>query len=347
MHGEVAALILNDYREQQYNLLATHNVPDEMNRLYTERYAAIDEYYIGGKNILRTGWCGPSQSLVSDGRLLTSEFYNDYQKQFDMFHACLAVPECDSRSLAALSVLRCQRRGAFETAQIDFLRMLLPHVQSALKAHRTMSDLVSSSAGMEAALERLSIAIILVGRNKILAMNRAARRIFARRDGLIATPVSLTAQLSHEADRLRQLVSNASDVSVGKGSAVSGAMLVSRQNDPPLQIFVTPICGSSFGFGLSVQAIVMVADPSQEVRPAQQVLKAMFGLTPAEIRVALLLSDGKSIQEIAQMLQVSRNTLKSQLASIYRKTNTSRQTQLVKLMTLIPSQDFGRVDDLG
>ena len=68
-------------------------------------------------------------------------------------------------------------------------------------------------------------------------------------------------------------------------------------------------------------------------------LSGLFRLTSAESRVALLLGDGKSLSEIAQLLGVSRNTLKTQVAGIYSKTGTSRQSQLVRLLALFPQSD--------
>jgi DNA-binding CsgD family transcriptional regulator len=60
-------------------------------------------------------------------------------------------------------------------------------------------------------------------------------------------------------------------------------------------------------------------------------------LTPAECRVAILLADGHSPATIAEMVGVSRNTLKTQMSSIYGKTGTSRQAQLVRLLLQLPT----------
>jgi len=81
-----------------------------------------------------------------------------------------------------------------------------------------------------------------------------------------------------------------------------------------------------------VHAVVFVSDPSQKVRPPAVILRALFGLTPAESRLALLLCDGHTPRQIADLIGVSTNTLKTQLTSIYRKTGTSRQSQLVRLL---------------
>jgi DNA-binding CsgD family transcriptional regulator len=72
--------------------------------------------------------------------------------------------------------------------------------------------------------------------------------------------------------------------------------------------------------GSPVHAIAFVIDPSQHVRPATDVLRTLFGLTPAECRVALLLSEGYAPPAIVDLIGISANTLKTQLASIYGKT---------------------------
>jgi DNA-binding CsgD family transcriptional regulator len=45
------------------------------------------------------------------------------------------------------------------------------------------------------------------------------------------------------------------------------------------------------------------------------------------------LADGRSTREISEMVGVSATTLKTQLASLYSKTATSRQPALVRLLT--------------
>ena len=51
----------------------------------------------------------------------------------------------------------------------------------------------------------------------------------------------------------------------------------------------------------------------------------------------MLLADGHSLTAITEMIGVSRNTVKSQLSSIYGKTGTSRQAQLVRLLLQLPA----------
>jgi DNA-binding CsgD family transcriptional regulator len=55
-------------------------------------------------------------------------------------------------------------------------------------------------------------------------------------------------------------------------------------------------------------------------------------VTPAETRLALALFEGLTLQEAAAIFSVSPHTVHAQLASIFEKTGTNRQSQLVRLM---------------
>ena len=71
-------------------------------------------------------------------------------------------------------------------------------------------------------------------------------------------------------------------------------------------------------------------------------LMRLFDLTPAEAGVALALITGRSIAQIVAARGVSRNTVRTQLAGILRKTGTHRQSELVRLLHLLPSVDLER-----
>lgn len=62
--------------------------------------------------------------------------------------------------------------------------------------------------------------------------------------------------------------------------------------------------------------------------PAEELLRAMFGLTPAEAKVACSIGEGEAIAAIAERTVLSRETIRTQVASVLSKTGTSRQTDL-------------------
>lgn len=64
-------------------------------------------------------------------------------------------------------------------------------------------------------------------------------------------------------------------------------------------------------------------------------LKSKFGLTQAEVRLALMLADGISLQHAAENIGVRESTARAQLKAIFSKTNTHRQAMLVALLARI------------
>lgn len=62
-------------------------------------------------------------------------------------------------------------------------------------------------------------------------------------------------------------------------------------------------------------------------------LQNLFGLTPAEVRVARGLASGETLSDLAAHHGLGRETLRSQLKSVMLKTRTHRQADLVRLLT--------------
>jgi len=56
-----------------------------------------------------------------------------------------------------------------------------------------------------------------------------------------------------------------------------------------------------------------------------------YGITPAECRVLLLLTQGMALKEAADALGISAPTVKTHLGKLFQKTGTARQPELMRL----------------
>ena len=63
--------------------------------------------------------------------------------------------------------------------------------------------------------------------------------------------------------------------------------------------------------------------------PQAAFLQAEFGLTPAEARLVLRLVAGDSLRSSAKTLSIGYETARTTLKSIFQKTGTRRQAELV------------------
>jgi DNA-binding CsgD family transcriptional regulator len=69
--------------------------------------------------------------------------------------------------------------------------------------------------------------------------------------------------------------------------------------------------------------------------PSEARVRAMFGLTAAEARLAQLLASGDTLEEVAEKLCIKLTTARSQLAIIFSKAGIRRQTKLVAILSRI------------
>lgn len=81
--------------------------------------------------------------------------------------------------------------------------------------------------------------------------------------------------------------------------------------------------------------IVFVFDDDDKRPAPPEILAQVYGLTPAESRLAAALTEGESIAKFSAEHHVSRNTLKSQLHAIFEKTGTSRQSELLRKLSAL------------
>jgi DNA-binding CsgD family transcriptional regulator len=80
------------------------------------------------------------------------------------------------------------------------------------------------------------------------------------------------------------------------------------------------------------QSVVFLLARDIRPQPNRLRLQKLFGFTGAETEVALSIACGHTLLEIAQSRNLSRTTIRSHLASLFAKTDTRRQSELMALL---------------
>src|ERR1041385_2330839 len=261
--------------------------------------------------------------------------------------ARLSPKECFIRSLEQF--LREQRSGdlldtvrnknsPFSQEDIRVVASLKPHLQRAVRLQLRIAVLEAQQQATSDALNRWFLGVILLNsKGGVLMMNRAAELILNQRDGLVFDSNGLRATRSSETVALQKLINGT--IHLSKRGSPGGALALSRAPfKRPLSILVTPSSPKDRLFRHSSAAATMfVSDPEIAPEPQNELLGRLYGFTPAEEKVALLLMEGKSISDVAQTLRVSLNTARTHLKRIFDKTQTHRQGDLVRLLLTGPA----------
>jgi DNA-binding CsgD family transcriptional regulator len=88
----------------------------------------------------------------------------------------------------------------------------------------------------------------------------------------------------------------------------------------------------------------VVVDEGSEM-PQMEFLKNKFDLTPAEARLVVRLITGESLRPCAKALGIQYETVRSYLKSVFHKTKTRRQAELVLVVIrAMNAANLGEVD---
>src|SRR5262249_8445356 len=188
---------------------------------------------------------------------------------------------------------------------------------------------------LEDAIDRFPTGVTLLdARGNLLLANRGARRIFAQNDGLALDGTAVRAAAVSDETALRRALARSVEAAVAGRLIESAVLSVSRHSGRrPYAVMVGPL-RPHVGDPTAADAVVVlyVADLEQGVLRRREVLRELYGLTEAETQLVELLCQGSSLDEAAGARGVTMNTARSQLKQVFAKTQTSRQSELVRLV---------------
>lgn len=121
--------------------------------------------------------------------------------------------------------------------------------------------------------------------------------------------------------------------SAGQPAGTGSVVAVRRANrELPLLLKVHPLPEADVARDHGTRVVLQLNDPTRRKQSAWAALGRQFGLTPAEMRLVQALFDNRSLADYCSQLHITQATARTQLHSIFRKTGTRRQSELMVLL---------------
>lgn len=216
-------------------------------------------------------------------------------------------------------------------------------------AQRTVLALrdVTERTRAQATLNLLATPMMVLGGDlRPVLANASAQQLLDGGDGLALSDGALELWQGGEMVQFRRLVDGAMGL-VEQRNNDTGIMTVSRPSGRQAYALLVTAMRAGGDSDETPLAAVFVRDPEHRWEVPAKVLQELYDLTPAESRVAIELVNGASPKEVARTFNVSVNTVRNQIKQTYRKTGTSRQSQLVALMLTTAALVSDRLDDVA
>jgi DNA-binding CsgD family transcriptional regulator len=290
--------------------------------------------WIGPFLKLPSGTVTPDDRIYPRDELRHTEFFNDHLRPRQVSH-CLGVLVLNTPSLvSSVTIYRTAERGSFDERAIEMGRKLLPHFHRAIQIGQRLGLEQQRGDSAFAALDRMPYGVLLVSAaGRICHANRLAESIINLRDGISIVGGELHASLERDRLAIRQQIAAA--IAPGALALAPAVIAVSRPSAlRPFEIVISPLRTerSSLFSDAMPRAVVFLTDPERIAEAPAEALQRIYGFTAKEAALTSLLVKGHELSESADILSISLETARTHLKHALAKTETSRQSDLVRIV---------------
>jgi DNA-binding CsgD family transcriptional regulator/PAS domain-containing protein len=223
-------------------------------------------------------------------------------------------------------------------------RRLAPHLRRAESLRAQLAELHGRQRSLEALIEGVSLGVVLLdAQGRLLSANAAARRIGSAGDGLEVTASGLRAAEPDDQRRLARAIASAR-VTWGRPLDADAIVVVRRSSGPQgYPVLVVPVAAASLegesghGVASGPAALLLIGNPTARFEPPPELVVRLYGLTPAQARLACALASGDSVEDYAERAGITISTARWTLKQVLARTGVERQSELVRLLLTGPA----------
>lgn len=346
LHGLIAALgsthaslFIHDFDTQFVQADATGTMfrtvgfEDWAVARYAEHYSALN-VWAANEERLSSGTVVTSSMLYPDDKLTGTEFYGDWLRPQDLFYSLGGIVERRGAQASKLSVLRARDQGAFDDTETAFLHRLYPHIRRACELNHRIARAEADGAIGRLAQRVAPLCLFALSAAGELLHANVQGEAWLRDSGILSVRQRrlIAAEPQHQSAlraALRRTVRDGVPVHVNLGDSMNPGRCLTLMRMPPGERFAM--------HGIRAELLGLLGDSVLRPLASNEQLAELFGLSPAEARLARALAEGESLDSLSQTRQVSRNTLRTQLQSALGKTGTDSQRALIRLMLAVPA----------
>lgn len=333
-----ACLAIFDERESRLLGAWSTNIPDHALAFYSEHVAHRDVLVDTARRVFHEGrgrFVASNLDLGPEVETLRTETRaGEWLDSFGVTEAAGAIAFSDGQHVTFFGLQRNAAQPAFTRSELSVFDHFLVHLSRAVGLHIQLQETRGQASPERLALNHINRGILICDTSfRVVFRNDAAGALLKQDCGMrIGSDGMLNLQNDEAARRLSAKLS----------SAITASLRQEEQDDQIIQLnhqchqlvlVISPLSGAAPEGQQMAGAMIRIhnRDTQQVINP--YLLRAMFGLTDAETEVATQLLEGQTLSDIATLSGRSRETVKYHLNSLFRKTGTSRQGELISLLS--------------
>lgn len=272
--------------------------------------------------------------MATAEELARNEFYQDFLAKFG-FQWFAGIRVAAGDDVWCLTLQRTADQEPFSPSELHELSRLSGSLGASAAFARALG-LARADAAMQA-FDMAGTAVVLLDRNaEVVRINAAAEKHLGHDLAIVERRVvswnkDATALLYKA---IRSLMWSPDQ------AALTPPVALPRRGDQRHPLLVYPIRLPALANDALApcQLGLTIVDLSRHPRPTEDALKTIFRLTPTEARLAQVLAAGENLETAAGMIGVTKETARVHLKSIFSKTNTHRQGEMIAILNKLPRE---------
>jgi DNA-binding CsgD family transcriptional regulator/PAS domain-containing protein len=334
--GSWAAIWNMNFAENTLNFLRTHNMAPGFLQSYADHFASVNPWTPYWTSV-RSGVVAVSEKVLPARSFARTEFYNDWLRPQKVEAAVGMKLVGDQReTVQFLMHFPVSMSERYESAAVDVLTRVRGNLERSVSFARLMRTGAEAAVAGAALVERSRCAALVVDPYRhVYEANQGAVELFSS-----GQCVAVKANRCFLADKDADARFGFALRALSGDIPVDGTRISFRTAAGAWQVALAALPGvpmpapnpSLLPPHKMVLVLVTELHPGSGQVADLSALSAAFGLTPSEILFCRRLALGESVSDAADNLGITVETARTRLKSIFQKTGTSRQGQLMLLI---------------
>lgn len=184
---------------------------------------------------------------------------------------------------------------------------------------------------LEQGLDQLGQVLFIVSsRGEILFASKSAETLLSNHNGLSMVQNHLVADLIPDNLRLQKAIQSATNQHYEQKYSV-GLYIHRNQQPKPYYLTVSQMQNHADERREGHHALILIKDLELNYERWTERLKTRFSLSPREVECVVLLTERRSVQEVAEVMGISTETVRQYLKSVFKKMDVGKLHELVSL----------------
>lgn len=301
--------------------------------LYAEKYAPINP-------LLTAGWFAEIDrafcvnSFMDPDEFRQTRFFKEFAAPQGWCDIVGATLQKSAQRYTAVSATRDETAGMAGEDELALMGLLAPHLRRAVAIQDAFDAQRQKISDLRSALDLTSSAIFLLdGNGRCTEANGAAERCLA--DGVAS--LRQTKLLFAEESIRKKIEGALLAATTNRSTPPSSSDALALSSGRRYVIEFLPLNSAvREPAGAAVLALFLQEVGNLQPLPGEALVK-LYGLTPAETRLLVLLAQSMTLDEAAETLGITKGTARAHLRQVFAKTGCSRQAEVVRLvMSCLP-----------